>query len=75
MSSTTGRARIIDDPSEVGGWDTIASGTRCTDSDDDGMPDAWEAQHGLNSKPFAADNMLDNDGDGYTNLEEFSQWY
>jgi pectate lyase len=39
------------------------------DTDDDGMPDAWEASHGLN--PNAADNNADADGDGYTNLEEY----
>jgi hypothetical protein len=46
------------------------------DTDGDGMPDAWEATHGLN--PAAADNNGDFDTDGYTNLEEYlnetSEW-
>ncbi len=39
------------------------------DVDLDGMPAAWEAEHGLN--PNAADNNGDFDSDGYTNLEEY----
>jgi hypothetical protein len=39
------------------------------DTDGDGMPDAWETQHGLN--PNVADNNGDFDSDGYTNLEEY----
>jgi hypothetical protein len=44
------------------------------DSDSDGMPDSWEivytnAANGLD--PTANDGMLDNDGDGMTNLEEY----
>ncbi|HEY7373604.1 MAG TPA: hypothetical protein VIF57_15695 [Polyangia bacterium] len=39
------------------------------DSDNDGMPDAWESQHGFN--PNVADDSGDADGDGYTNLEEY----
>ncbi len=65
-----GTGHIIDDPSQVGGWITPASGTPCADTDHDGMPDAWEAKYGLNpSNP--ADGVADADGDGYTNLEEY----
>ncbi len=40
------------------------------DSDGDGMPDAWEEQHGFN--PMNPDDAYaDADGDGFTNLEEF----
>jgi hypothetical protein len=41
-----------------------------TDTDGDGMPDAWEVDHGLNML-IAADASLDNDGDGATNLAEY----
>jgi hypothetical protein len=57
--------KIIDHPSEVGGWPVLAPGTPYPDSDQDGMDDAWEVARGI-SNPVA-----DHDGDGYTNLEEF----
>lgn len=59
------RGAIIDSPSEVGGWPTLASGTPYTDADSDGMSDQWEASRGITSA------TADADGDGYTNLEEF----
>ena len=40
------------------------------DADNDGMPDEFEDQHGLNRKD-AGDASLDGDGDGLSNLEEF----
>ncbi len=69
-SVKNGTGRIIDDPSQVGGWITPASGTPCADSDHDGMPDAWELKYGLNAAN-ATDGPMDADGDGYTNLEEY----
>ena len=65
----TGTGRIIDNPSEVGGWVTIDGGTACADTDKDGMPDAFETINGLNVT--ANDTHLDKDGDGYKNLEEY----
>lgn len=42
------------------------------DPDKDGLPTEWEDKYGLD--PFdAADAGKDNDGDGYTNLEEYQQ--
>jgi len=60
---------IIDTQTEVGGWPAYAAGVAPTDTDHDGMPDAWETSHGLNPS-------LDTDGNGigtsgYTNLEEY----
>jgi pectate lyase len=40
------------------------------DRDNDGMPDAWETEHGLNPDD-PADSAADADSDGYTNIEEF----
>ena len=67
-SGTSGRR--LDHPNDVGGWPTYASGTPPADSDNDGMPDAWENKYGLNPDN-AADNNKDTDGDGYLNVEEF----
>jgi len=51
-------------------WPMIAGGTPPADADHDGMPDSWESSHGLDlNNP--ADNNLDRDGDGYTNIEEY----
>ncbi len=40
-----------------------------TDDDNDGMPDSWENNYGLN--PLVDDSGDDQDGDGVTNLEEY----
>ena len=40
------------------------------DTDNDGMPDAWETAHGLNPGS-PADASLDSDHDGMTNLQEY----
>jgi hypothetical protein len=37
------------------------------------MPDDWETARGLNPNDDA-DGLLDNDGDGYTNIEEHLNW-
>jgi hypothetical protein len=65
-----GRGRLINDPSEVGGWPDLPRGTAPADADQDGMPDEWERRHGLDPNT-AADAMADPDGDGYSNLEEY----
>lgn len=44
--------------------------TSFVDADQDGMQDAWELLVGL-SPTDPSDALLDMDGDGYTNLEEF----
>ncbi len=61
-----GTGNIIDDPSDVGGWQSNPP----VDADHDGMSDAWESQFGFNpSNP--ADGNGDADNDGYTNVEEY----
>ncbi|HEV2148382.1 MAG TPA: hypothetical protein VGR37_13350 [Longimicrobiaceae bacterium] len=67
-----GRGAIIDSQAQVGGWPEYRVERRPEgwDTDGDGMPDAWEAEHGLDpSDP--SDGSQDRDGDGYTNLEEY----
>lgn len=64
------RARVINDPAEVGGWPDLPPGVAPADEDHDGMPDAWEQQHRL-APDSPEDNAEDADSDGSTNLEEF----
>lgn len=61
--------RIIDSGTQVGGYPTLAAGTPPADTDNDGMPDAWEISLGLN--PAVRNNNGDFDADGYTDLEEY----
>lgn len=60
---------IITDVSEVGGYPEYR-GEPYSDRDHDGMPDDWEAKHGLDPQN-AADAAGDLNGDGYTNIEDF----
>lgn len=69
-TATFGANGIIDKPDDVGGWPELKSGEAPADSDGDGMPDEWETRFQFDPKQ-AADGSLDQDGDGYTNVEEF----
>lgn len=60
---------IIYDPRQVGGLPEY-NGTPVKDSDNDGMPDAWEIKYGLNPND-PSDANLDCNGDGYTNIEKY----
>jgi hypothetical protein len=60
---------IITDISQVGGYPEY-KGTPYKDSDDDGMPDAWEIKYSLNPND-ASDAQKDMSGDGYANIEKF----
>ncbi len=66
---TSGKGHILNSQTEVGGWPPLASAPAPRDRDGDGMPDAWERQHGLDPNE-AADGPQDRDADGYTNVEE-----
>ncbi len=63
---------LIDSPSDVGGYPTIAEVHRADDydTDRDGMPDAWEDEHGLDKKA-SADGKLNTLDEKYTNLEVY----
>ena len=79
----SGRGKIVawaddpfdDDPKEGVEWHALVA-TKPTsrpadfDTDQDGMPDAWELAHKLDPKQ-SADHNGDFDKDGYTNLEEY----
>ena len=61
---------ILNSQSEAGGWPTYATTDPPIDTDNDGMPDAWETERQLNPAD-PSDNKTDRDGDGYTNVEEY----
>lgn len=62
--------KIVKDESMVGGHPTLNGGDALKDTDQDGIPDAWESAHGLNpNDPADANSAL---GDqGYTHIEEY----
>jgi pectate lyase len=64
--------KVIDSQNDVGGWDMYPSVLRPPgyDSDQDGMPDAWERKLGLNLND-PTDGNKDRNNDGFTNLEEY----
>jgi len=64
--------KVIDSQNDVGGWDMYPSVARPSgyDSDQDGMPNAWERKLGLNLND-PADGNKDRNNDGFTNLEEY----
>jgi exo-poly-alpha-galacturonosidase len=57
-------------PPTGGFWPTLNSTTAPTDTDHDGMPDAWETAHGLNPSNAADRNGYNLNAD-YTNLEVY----
>lgn len=60
---------IITDVKQVGGYPEY-KGKPYKDSDNDGIPDAWEIKYGLNpNDPSDANGDLS--GDGYTNIEKY----
>lgn len=74
--SQTGKAGLIDreTDSEGFGYFPTEGEKRAADydTDQDGMPDYWEAAMGTN--PFVADNNEYQEPFGYTNLEQYLNW-
>ena len=68
-SPKVGKNGIITTPEDVGGWPEYKSAPAPVDGDHDGMPDDWEKKYGFNATDMS-DGPKDQDGDGYTNLEE-----
>jgi len=67
VKNSTGK--IINHPSEVGCWPTLAAGDLPDDRYNDGIPDIWVKAHGLNSDE-AEDRNGSSQPVGYTHLEE-----
>ena len=70
--SKDGLKGIIDSQSDVGGYpnsSTFKSGTAAADIDRDGMPDAWETEHGLDPNDASDGAIVSLSADDYTNLE------
>lgn len=66
----TNTGAIIDSPADSGGYPVLPTLTSAAaDTDNDGMPNTWEAANGLN--PNINDSSADDDGDHYTNIEEY----
>ncbi len=53
------------------GYGAIAGGTRPPDTDNDGMPDAWESANGSNANTDDAMTMA---ADGYVLVEHYINW-
>lgn len=74
-ASETGRVLSSIDPADMAAVTGAPMQSRSAgwDSDDDGMPDHWETERGLDphSPSDAPDWNQDDDGDGYVNLEEY----
>ena len=72
VTSLGTKGAIVADENAVGGQPSMPTVSRPAgfDSDGDGMPDSWEAAHGLNAGD-ASDGAADADGDGYTSLEDY----
>lgn len=70
QSVRDGTGKLIWSQDEVGGWPTYNVGQPLTDTDHDGMPDAWELAHGFNPNT-PSDGSQSTSGDGYTNIENY----
>ncbi|MBW2457582.1 MAG: hypothetical protein JRI68_23955 [Deltaproteobacteria bacterium] len=64
-----GTGDFVDDVAYPADFPQFTSSPAPADADNDGMPDAWEESHGLDSA--SDDSALDPDADGYTNIEDY----
>lgn len=71
--SHLGGKGIIDSQEDVGGWPQLDPGTPQTDSDGDGIPDAWETANGLDpADPADAATYSLDPARWYTNIEIYA---
>ncbi|MDZ7722640.1 MAG: T9SS type A sorting domain-containing protein [candidate division KSB1 bacterium] len=69
FSDTSVVRGIIDSQDQVGGWPILSSAAAPADSDQDGMPDDWESDNGLDANDASDRNLTD--ARGYTMLERY----
>jgi Bacterial TSP3 repeat len=67
---TVDATQMLDNDVPVGGMTYELRTKPNPDTDGDGIPDDWETAHGLNPED-PKDAALDNDGDSFTNLQEY----
>jgi hypothetical protein len=77
--SVSGYPGLPDNQSDVGGWENYPEIRRAAtfDTDNDGLPDWWEAIKGLNANSAAndfSDANSDGNNDGFTQLDEYLEW-
>lgn len=67
---------LINSQDDCGGWPTLKSKSRQKDSDEDGIPDAWELANGMD--PYKAadakEYTIDKEKKFYTNIEVYINW-
>ncbi|MDR2839772.1 MAG: hypothetical protein LBV75_00680 [Paludibacter sp.] len=68
--ATFGENGMVDSQEQVGGWAELKSLPYPTDSDNDGIPDAWEKKHNLNPND-ASDAVKFSISNDYTNIEVY----
>ncbi|MCB1209813.1 MAG: hypothetical protein KDK97_10820 [Verrucomicrobiales bacterium] len=73
VADTSKVTGIIDSQNDVGGWPELKSIPAPSDTDHDGMPDAWESKHGLD--PNNPDDRNKVTAGGYTMLEKYLNDY
>lgn len=61
---------IIDSQNQIGGWPNLLTEKAKKDSDNDGIPDVWESQHGLD--PQTNDSELNSLNSHYSNIEVYA---
>lgn len=63
---------MIDSQSDVGGWPVLEDTGALADTDKDGIPDGWEAEHGLNVGTNNAKTFILDEEGYYTDLEVYA---
>ena len=66
-----GSGKLIDKPSDVGGWPELDGTSAIADTDQDGIPDEWETKYGMNPNDVSDAGKISL-VTGYTNIEVYA---